>query len=156
MARAACFGAPLLMNLIGTGGALTAPPPCAIAVTKPPADEPSAFGTTSREKRPRSTCTGKAKKPMSTYVSCSSSGVCATPRSSSDGASSAVHVHTTGPRRPWKRRSEAAPASSEPAKPPDSIRKRQRAANDIGSPFDSSRNCTAQSASAARTIEIAK
>ena len=57
-----------------SGSPANAPPTCAIALTKPPADEPSAFGTTSREKRPRSTCTGKAKKPMSTYVAAAARG----------------------------------------------------------------------------------
>lgn len=40
-----------------------APPICAMHLTKPPADEDTAGGTTSREKRPRSTWTGKAQKP---------------------------------------------------------------------------------------------
>ena len=41
-----------------------APPICAIILTKPPAEEETAGGTASREKRPRRTCTGKAQMPI--------------------------------------------------------------------------------------------
>jgi len=100
---------------------------CAMHLTKPPAEEETAGGTTSREKRPRRTCTGKAQKPKPAYMSCNASGAVEVRRRSMQGARRAEQIATTGPRRPAKRRSERAPAARLPPKPPASRRKRQRA-----------------------------
>mmetsp|Transcript_11762 Transcript_11762/g.38487 ORF Transcript_11762/g.38487 Transcript_11762/m.38487 type:complete len:220 (-) Transcript_11762:283-942(-) len=72
------------------------------------------------------------------------------------GTSSEEQMQTTGPRRPAKKRSEAAPATSEPTKPPLSMAKRQRAAVCICMPLASSRKMALQSESDVRTSEMQK
>eukprot|EP00967_Tisochrysis_lutea_P060874 scaffold77907_cov30-Tisochrysis_lutea.AAC.3 len=54
---------PALCCSMPRGRPATAPPTCAMHLTKPPADDERCDGVTSREKRPSSTWTGKAQKP---------------------------------------------------------------------------------------------
>ena len=71
-------------------------------LTKPPAEEETAGGTTSLEKRPNKVWIGKAQTPIHRYVIWTTVGEEVVIRRKRDGARRAQQTQTTGPRRPPK------------------------------------------------------